>query len=625
MLRLYVSITALSILFYVSMPGQSVIESKDAKYVSYLTHSGLNNQRIGLENAILVAYILNRTLIIPPLFLGKAVPWKSYSHLKSLVHQRTHQVQRTRRKCIDEVTRRIALGNATVIRDSLYVACRKPTRELTKWSMFVDFKFLKDLNISFIEMDALHYPDFNISDTTVIKDDELYSYKLFDTNLDLIHHHQFEYFDITVFEDNKYIQRQPIVDTPIYLNSEIQSSYLGKYKIPLEFSFLKKFNHSLLQFGSLFGSSRLGLYKKHNLKVQSTIQKSLIYNNPLVNSMTNSMKSKLGSFVSVHYRSTESSFVQHRSLFMKHLDKELRTFTSLAIQQLDNPIKGLPFSTSMNRSLIYEQYKTEKYDFNSKVKQPEFSTAPSLNDIKSIKDINLKMEACRKYQNHWFMELKDSFATGPSDAPNDAIYNKDLIKLLPKQLPVVIYVATDVKSPRSDVFLRNHNNKYPCTFYLQDFKDTDVLKTDPLMIHEINQILKGDSQKPDHKIDLSSELLAFGKGNLYYAFVDQLMAGSGTAFYGTEGSTFSQMSGHVYLKECSNDYLHPLELIKGYSYSQLWVKNRRRILKKMAFEWSDMNLKISVGDLESWLKYMPFESQLKIVWEYLGCGYMKML
>lgn len=40
------------------------------KYLSFLPHSGFHNQRIALENALLLSKLLNRTLILPPARLG---------------------------------------------------------------------------------------------------------------------------------------------------------------------------------------------------------------------------------------------------------------------------------------------------------------------------------------------------------------------------------------------------------------------------------------------------------------------------------------------------------------------------------------------------------------------------
>ncbi|EFP88358.2 uncharacterized protein PGTG_14442 [Puccinia graminis f. sp. tritici CRL 75-36-700-3] len=53
----------------------------ELRYLSYLPHSGFHNQRIALENALTLAKVLNRTLIIPPCILGTAIPWVEFDKL----------------------------------------------------------------------------------------------------------------------------------------------------------------------------------------------------------------------------------------------------------------------------------------------------------------------------------------------------------------------------------------------------------------------------------------------------------------------------------------------------------------------------------------------------------------
>src|SRR3954467_8612567 len=43
------------------------LPKESEKFMTYLPHSGLHNQRIALENAVYLAWVLNRTLIVPPL------------------------------------------------------------------------------------------------------------------------------------------------------------------------------------------------------------------------------------------------------------------------------------------------------------------------------------------------------------------------------------------------------------------------------------------------------------------------------------------------------------------------------------------------------------------------------
>ncbi|KAF8924025.1 hypothetical protein BGZ58_002257 [Dissophora ornata] len=53
------------------------------KYLTFLPHSGFHNQRTELENALLLARLLNRTLIMPKVYLGPPMPWLRFKVLYS--------------------------------------------------------------------------------------------------------------------------------------------------------------------------------------------------------------------------------------------------------------------------------------------------------------------------------------------------------------------------------------------------------------------------------------------------------------------------------------------------------------------------------------------------------------
>ncbi|KAG9070288.1 hypothetical protein KI688_009625 [Linnemannia hyalina] len=53
------------------------------KYITFLPHSGFHNQRTELENALLLARLLNRTLIMPKVYLGPPMPWLKFNLLHS--------------------------------------------------------------------------------------------------------------------------------------------------------------------------------------------------------------------------------------------------------------------------------------------------------------------------------------------------------------------------------------------------------------------------------------------------------------------------------------------------------------------------------------------------------------
>ncbi|KAH8921196.1 hypothetical protein BT69DRAFT_1351807 [Atractiella rhizophila] len=59
--------------------------SSNRKYLSYLPHSGFHNQRIELSNALSLASYLNRTLLLPPIWVGAGAPWGTkYETMKQM-------------------------------------------------------------------------------------------------------------------------------------------------------------------------------------------------------------------------------------------------------------------------------------------------------------------------------------------------------------------------------------------------------------------------------------------------------------------------------------------------------------------------------------------------------------
>lgn len=56
-------------------PPPSSPKSRSTHYLSYTPHSGFHNQRKALTNALTLAHLLNRTLLLPPIRLGRAAPW----------------------------------------------------------------------------------------------------------------------------------------------------------------------------------------------------------------------------------------------------------------------------------------------------------------------------------------------------------------------------------------------------------------------------------------------------------------------------------------------------------------------------------------------------------------------
>jgi hypothetical protein len=54
----------------------------EKQYLSYLPHGGFHTQRIALENALTLCRLLDRTLLLPPLWIGRQAPWRPHPELQ---------------------------------------------------------------------------------------------------------------------------------------------------------------------------------------------------------------------------------------------------------------------------------------------------------------------------------------------------------------------------------------------------------------------------------------------------------------------------------------------------------------------------------------------------------------
>ncbi|KAM0749365.1 hypothetical protein T439DRAFT_363921 [Meredithblackwellia eburnea MCA 4105] len=56
-------------------------EDDDEKFMGFLPHSGFHNQRLALQNAFMLGYLLNRTVLLPPVWIGWPTPTEYYDTL----------------------------------------------------------------------------------------------------------------------------------------------------------------------------------------------------------------------------------------------------------------------------------------------------------------------------------------------------------------------------------------------------------------------------------------------------------------------------------------------------------------------------------------------------------------
>jgi hypothetical protein len=246
-------------------PRDTTKPAEHISYLSYLPHSGFHNQRIAFENALLLAYLLRRTLLVPPIRLGnKPIRYIDYDTL-SLYHELDGKH-----------------GLSHCLKVPPYIS--RPPECLDYFeTSYIPWNWLVNLSAIEARQPMIHRPDMSQS--------------WIEANLDIAPS------DILVLRDTSPYQFR-FLDTA---NDSSPSKH--KYLEDIYLSDLAKFKTRLLQTGTLFGSSRLRLKNTKNILYRDLIRRSMIFTNKdLVRaaySITNALN---GHYLGVHLRSGDGKF-----------------------------------------------------------------------------------------------------------------------------------------------------------------------------------------------------------------------------------------------------------------------------------------------------------------------------
>ena len=237
----------------------------DEKFLAYLPHSGFHNQRIAFENSLVLARLLNRTLLAPPIRLAT----KPLHYLK-----------------FDALYHTIALSNKLGLRHCSQVPLHIPLPlECADYSEYTHISWDWLMNLTEVKRRQRIFQRWNMThawiqdrlgvtdaDTLTIKDSSIYQYRFLDTTADVSP------------PDHKFIE----------------SLYI---------SHLAACTKRLIQVGTLFGSSRLRLKNKANVSLRSTIRQSMNFSNPMLVDAARSIAQSLGfQYIGVHLRVTDGQF-----------------------------------------------------------------------------------------------------------------------------------------------------------------------------------------------------------------------------------------------------------------------------------------------------------------------------
>ncbi|KAG0079152.1 hypothetical protein BGZ90_003416 [Linnemannia elongata] len=273
------------------------------RYLAYLPHSGFHNQRITLENALLLANYLNRTLLVPPVFLGPATEWREFDILLRRILLQT-------KRGLDHCGR---IGKG----DPLPAECLNYYSWTTvEWDFFYDMEKINEVqpwkyrpDHSFAWMEANLGIDRN-KDVHIVYDQAHYDYQIYDN---------------------------PNSTYPLDKNR-----YLRK----LELKELSDRTERVLHMGSLFATGRVRAELPEHKAFQDYLRRSMILSTPVLTKTSNAIVDKLGglgTFVGLHLRVGDGMFVLPAPENIENMFKSLVNITGITL--IPN-YQALPASTA---------------------------------------------------------------------------------------------------------------------------------------------------------------------------------------------------------------------------------------------------------------------------------------
>ncbi|KAG6920066.1 hypothetical protein DXG01_010134 [Tephrocybe rancida] len=239
----------------------------EEKFLGYLPHSGFHNQRIAFENALVLSRLTNRTLLVPPVYLGKKpIHYVPFNTLYLELAQ----------------ANKVGLQHCSRVRSyPLPLECTDYFDQTQiPWDWLVDIGHVKHnqrLRQRWNFSESWVYEHLNISklDILFIRDNIPYQYRFLDaqSNIPPAHHK---------FSEN------------IHISDLVMSS------------------KRLIQIGTLFGSSRLHLRDSDNVAIRGHIRETMSFTHPALLDAASSIANSLGPFyIGVHLRLGDGRFKNH--------------------------------------------------------------------------------------------------------------------------------------------------------------------------------------------------------------------------------------------------------------------------------------------------------------------------
>jgi len=406
--------------------------------LSYLPHSGFHNQRIALENALVLARLLNRTLLVPPVRFGRrAIPYRSFTVLQQMLDTNYTAYLCQLSETAANRSRTTAVQGTLVDFPDLPDRCafekkRKPvTYTYLPWGWITDFDSIRQLQpIIQTPSSAQFCSRFGprAGDVLVIPDASKYQYRFVD-------------------------------GTASDASSNPKASAGGAYSEDIALIPLANHPAKLIQLGSLFGSRRLKLSDPAHKAIRKQIRQHMSLKHPLLQKSSADIATKLSGsesgFLGAHLRCNDSYFLETAAEHSRMIWwKLVHGILGLSIERTRQLELGCSTTASGPGPLPSERF----------ISQSKFPIHLPLD----YRNLTVGVDSIRK--------CKGELHTDP-----------DL-----ERLNIPLFIATDSKDPHTNEHFNLFRQTFPCVFFLGDFpREAEQIAgiRDPISRVEIGNML----------------------------------------------------------------------------------------------------------------------------------------
>ncbi|ORY90628.1 hypothetical protein BCR35DRAFT_286797 [Leucosporidium creatinivorum] len=477
--------------------------TRNERFLAYSPHSGYHNQRISLENALTFAFILGRTLLVPPVWVGHAIPYISF----------------------DKLGRRLEMASKTGLdrcKEFGEGGSKDPVpRECEgywSWTQ-VGWEFLVDLREA--EKLVPMRERWNQTEAWLEEELELRQGK-----------GKAESPDIYRLKDDTMYQYR-------FYDSKDDNEPLAKFETRLDITELTQETeaYKLLHVGTLFGTSRLRVFEEANFDARSTFRRAMVFKNELLDEITETIRDRMGGagrYYGLHLRVGDG-------IFQKEAKSNMATiWTSLCTNKMKLSEEVCDEMAQASEAKRDPRLRRRALDSPATPSSAiPSSTTPSTSSpfttetLAHVKRANSRPQREGAY-NHAPLPPLPTIKSRQDSPLASSLTCRRPLHTLPHLLPfnAPLFIATDSKLPNSDPNLSIFFDSFPCTFTLGDFASTSATNSEAVEgLTKLNGLRNKDDKVP--------------LGQFLYPQLDAQIAAWGRGLLGTPQSTYSRFAVDV--------------------------------------------------------------------------------